>query len=239
LSPLGNDVVDLEASENRGKSGDRRFLDRVFSAREQRLIGTAELPDVLLWALWAAKEAAYKAVSRNDPTVCSIPRRYPVLLDREKVRAVQCGAAGAVCPVAPGDSYSVGLGLMGAAGDACRLTGRVLTPGGGGLALRIAVTDGCVHALAAGASEAFDHIVERVDFCEEGGDTDDPSAFVRARLIREIAGRRHLPAEEIEIRKDPECPGAPRVFHRGLPLADEISLSHDGRFTAFAWHPGA
>jgi hypothetical protein len=28
--------------------------------------------------------------------------------------------------------------------------------------------------------------------------------------------------------------GAPCVFLRGRPLAAEISLSHDGRFTAFA-----
>lgn len=208
---MGNDVVDLEKPENRGKSGDRRFLDRIFTARERRLISAAEDPDGLLWALWAAKEAAYKAVSRDDPTVCSIPRRYPVLLDGEEV---------------------------GAAGGLRRLAGRVLTPRGK-LALRIAVTESYVHALAAGASEAFDHIAERVDRREECGDTDDPSAFVRAQLVREIADRLHLPTEEIEIRKDPAGPGIPRIFHRGLPLDDEISLSHDGRFTAFAWLPGA
>jgi hypothetical protein len=238
LPPLGNDVVDLEALENRGKSGDRRFLDRVFTVQECRLISAAVRPDTLLWALWAAKEAAYKAVSRDDPTVCSIPRRYPVLLDSEKVGAMQCGAADSVCPFVPDESHTVGLGLMGAAGGACRLTGRVLTPRGG-LALRIVVTDRYVHALAADAPETFDHITGRVDCWEEGGDTDDPSAFVRSQLVHEIADRLHLRAEEIEIRKDPEGPGVPRVFHRGLPLADEISLSHDGRFTAFAWHPSA
>jgi hypothetical protein len=233
LPPLGNDVVDLEAPENRGKSGDRRFLNRVFSAQERGWISAAASPDALLWALWAAKEAAYKAVSRDDPTVCSIPRRYPVLLDGINGCAARVGTAEPTGPVAPGDPQAAG--PPGAPGGVRRLTGRVLTPRGG-LALRVDVTDGYVHALAAGTEAAFDHLVERVDRMKERGDTDDPSAFVRARLIREITGRLHCPVEEIEIRKDFGGSGVPRVYHRGLPLAGAISLSHDGRFTAFAWN---
>ena len=159
----------------------------------------------LLWALWAAKEAAFKAVSRDDPTVCSIPRRYPVELDG-------------------------GDGL-------CRLVlGRVLSPRGE-LALRVTITDDYVHALAARTEAAFNRILARVDRREGTGDSDDPSAFVRTSLIREMVGRLCCPVTEIEIRQDLAGPAVPRVYHRGLPLADEISLSHDGRFTAFAWNP--
>ena len=216
MPPLGNDVVDLEASGNGGKSGDRRFLDRVFTARERQLIGAAAHPDALLWAFWAAKEAAYKAVSRGDPTVCSIPRRYPVLLDDEDRCLTQSGSAEEVQ----------------------RLTGRILTPCGE-LALRITITDSYVHALAAGTPAVLDRVVERVDRVEESAVKDDPSAFVRTRLVLEIAERLGLSGEEIEIRKESAGPGIPRIFHRRLPLTDEISLSHDGRFTAFAWIPAA
>ena len=80
---VGNDVVDLKEPGNRGKSGDDRFLGRVFTAEERGLIAQAAAPDTRLWSLWAAKEAAYKAVSGGDqlsvlldpPSLPGTPRR--------------------------------------------------------------------------------------------------------------------------------------------------------------------
>ena len=80
---VGNDVVDLKDPENIGKNRDDRFLCRVFTAGERELIASVPSPDTLLWSLWAAKEAAYKAVSSADPAVCSIPHRYRVVLEAE------------------------------------------------------------------------------------------------------------------------------------------------------------
>ena len=95
LPGVGNDVVDLKEPDNRGKSGDDRFLARVFTAEEREQIAQAAAPDTLLWSLWAAKEAAYKAVSGGDPgAVCSIPRRYPVHLDGESAAGTKAPVAG-------------------------------------------------------------------------------------------------------------------------------------------------
>ena len=225
MPPVGNDVVDLKETGNRGKSRDERFLDRVFTPEERSLLAGAACPDALLWALWAAKEAAYKAVSRDDPGVCSIPRRYRVALDGENV-----------CKP---------IDLAGFVGS---LAGRVLTPRDE-VALRVIVTDDYVHALTAGSEAGLARIMLRVDRmgrpedavgvhrAEHAGDredTGDPSAFVRGQLLLEIARRLCLPVDDLDIRKDSEGPGAPRVFLRDRPLAAEISLSHDGRFTAFA-----
>jgi len=81
LPPVGNDVVDLSDPENVGKSHDRRFCRRVFNDDELALIAASLQPDTMLWAIWAAKEAAYKAVSRIDASVCSIPKKFPVVLE--------------------------------------------------------------------------------------------------------------------------------------------------------------
>lgn len=216
LPGVGNDVVDLKDPENQGKSGDDRFLARVFTAEERELIARAAVPDTLLWALWAAKEAAYKAVSGGDPgrgqlSVCSIPRRYPVHLDGESAAGTKAAAA--------------------AAED--HLTGRVITPRGE-MALRIAVTKDYVHALAAGSDTDFAGIIQRVDRVDEVGNPGDPSAFVRGQLLTEISRRLDCPLDNLTVRKDPSASGPPRVFLRDRPLAAEISLSHDGRFAAFA-----
>ncbi len=208
---VGNDVVDLKEPDNRGKSGDERFLDRVFTAPERERIAGARSPDRLLWSLWAAKEAAYKAVSHGDPSVCSIPRRYPVHLDFQ------------------------GSHLDGEAADEAEglLTGRVITPRGE-VALRITVTDDYVHAVVAGSEAEFAGIIQRVDRMDEVGNPGDPSAFVRSRLLSEISRRLDCPVADLAVRREPPGSEAPRVFLRGRPLAAEISLSHDGRFAAFA-----
>ena len=86
MPPVGNDIVDLKEPDNCGKSGDDRFLGRVFTPEERDRIVAAACPDQLLWAFWAAKEAAYKAVSRDDPSICSTPRRYGVALDDQDRR---------------------------------------------------------------------------------------------------------------------------------------------------------
>jgi phosphopantetheinyl transferase (holo-ACP synthase) len=223
LPGVGNDIVDLKEPENLGKSGDDRFLGRVFTAEEQGLIAGAAAPDTLLWALWAAKEAAYKAVSGGDPggnrlSVCSIPRRYPVHLEA----FAQLGNRIPEAKKSHVDGEAEGL-----------LTGRVITPRGE-LALHITVTEDYVHALAAGTDADIAGIIQRVDRMDEVGDPGDPSAFVRGQLLTEVSRRLDCPIDEITIRSDPAGSGAPRLFLRDRPLAAEISLSHDGRFTAFA-----
>ena len=76
---LGNDIVDFNEPETHKKFLNQRFLDRVYSALEQQTILAAENPDAVLWALWAIKEAAYKAYSkcvknlRFSPQIFALP----------------------------------------------------------------------------------------------------------------------------------------------------------------------
>lgn len=207
LPGVGNDVVDLKDPENIGKSRDDRFLCRVFTAGERELIASVPSPDTLLWSLWAAKEAAYKAVSSADPAVCSIPRRYRVVLEAED-----------------------------ATRKIVRLAGKVITPRGE-LVLEVTVSADWVHALAAGAEEALKRLCQRVKRLEGGKGAVNPSAFVRGALLREIARRLDCPVGDLSVVKNPDGLGAPRVLFRGELLAAEVSLSHDGRFAAFAFDP--
>ena len=61
---VGNDVVDLEDPRCSGKHLDARFLGRVFAPEERAAISAASAPAVALWVRWAAKEAAYKVVTK-------------------------------------------------------------------------------------------------------------------------------------------------------------------------------
>jgi hypothetical protein len=224
VPPVGNDIVDLAAPGNPGKSGDDRFCSRVFTMEERARIDGAARPDVFLWALWAAKEAAYKAVRRGDPAVCSIPRQYRVEINEDS---------------APGDpvpgfrfcgNESIGI-------DGCRgniLAGKVITPAGE-LALRIELTADWVHSLAAESAAVLDRFCRHVEVLDGG----DSSAFVRKGLLREIACLLGCPTGDLSVVKAPGGAGAPGVLFRGRLLAAEVSLSHDGRFAAFAFDPAA
>jgi phosphopantetheinyl transferase (holo-ACP synthase) len=210
LPTVGNDVVDLKEPENLGKCGNERFLDRVLTVAERTLVVDAKESDALLWSFWAAKEAAYKAVSRGDPSVCSIPRRYHVFLDS-------------------GNSGATGADSMGPEG---RLAGRVVTPVGE-FALQIILTEDYVHAVVTESAAGFAGITHRVDRADakDGGDA---SQFVRRQLLGEIARRLDCPLEDLAVRKGQSGSGPPEVYFRDQPLAVELSLSHDGRFAAFA-----
>ncbi|MBN2439510.1 MAG: 4-phosphopantetheinyl transferase family protein [Deltaproteobacteria bacterium] len=249
MPPVGNDIVDLAAPGNPGKSMDGRFLGRVFTTEERALIAGSSRPDALLWALWAAKEAAYKAVSRGNPAACSIPRQYRVVLDTDglvKSREFTTNVISAKTGIRKyqrvtksldpgfrrGDDF-LPVCQGNAVGTAALLTGKVITPGGE-LALRIAMETDRVHALAADSEAALDRLCRHVEDLDVAG---DPSAFIRGRLLREIARRLDCPVGDLSVVKNPDGPGAPGLLFRGRILAAEFSLSHDGRFAAFAFDP--
>ena len=68
---IGNDIIDLSIVKNQGKAEDQRYLDKVFSEREQDIITNSFEKDLSLWILWSMKETAYKAHQRNF----QLPRR--------------------------------------------------------------------------------------------------------------------------------------------------------------------
>ena len=61
---VGNDVVDLTDPRVSGKASEARFLKRIFDYEERAAIAAAADPDLELWLRWAAKETAYKVVSK-------------------------------------------------------------------------------------------------------------------------------------------------------------------------------
>ena len=77
---VGNDIVDLEAPEARNKS--TRFMEKIFSPGETRAVQRSARPHTALWAFWAAKETAYKAISKAHPQADFSPKRFHAELSR-------------------------------------------------------------------------------------------------------------------------------------------------------------
>ncbi len=78
LLRVGNDVVYRRDPHIAAHHLKRRFVDRVCSAGEAERVRTSREPGLLLWSLWAAKEAAYKAVVKLRPGTPFAHRRFVV-----------------------------------------------------------------------------------------------------------------------------------------------------------------
>jgi hypothetical protein len=87
---IGNDVVDLRDEETRPGRNHPRFDARVFAPAERRWLAGRSAP-AGRWLLWAAKEAAWKALRRLDPRIVFSPSRFLVVLESESSGWVSCG----------------------------------------------------------------------------------------------------------------------------------------------------
>ena len=77
---IGNDVVDLADPETRLDGLHPRWDGRAFCAAERRALAASPSRHRLHWALWAAKESAYKARKRLDPHTVFSPREFEIEL---------------------------------------------------------------------------------------------------------------------------------------------------------------
>lgn len=189
---VGNDVVDLRDPETRLEGLHPRFEERVFSASERRALAASPERHRLHWALWAAKESAYKAWKRLDPATVFAPRELEVEL--------------APVPVSS----------AGAAAGVVRHHGRTLD-------VELLFGDDHVHAVALSRGNG-QRILAAVSTA-----TDEPGAAVRRCAAAAIARALALEPERLRITGRP-----PEVRHLDDPLDVVLSLSHHGRFVAFA-----
>ena len=206
---VGNDVVDLAADGAAARWKDERFLRKVFTDSERESIRRDAVPEVVLWSLWACKEAAFKVVRKLDPEAGFVPRRFPVRL------------------ILPEGSLT-GIGWVETAF--------------GPIPVRVETGDGFVHSLARwGGPPGWEGIVCRI---LATGPPPAVSRFPHAarfasmrirKVVRAyLSHRLGCGADRIDIVR-PESKrglGPPMVFVVGVPVAIDLSLSHDGKFLA-------
>jgi len=75
---VGNDVVHLSDPQIASHHRRPRFVERVCCEDEVRRVGLSDAPHRLLWSLFAAKEAAFKAVVKLRPGIPFAHRRFQV-----------------------------------------------------------------------------------------------------------------------------------------------------------------
>jgi hypothetical protein len=256
---LGNDVVDLWDPETRPGAAHPRFDVRVFDPTELAALARSRAPNQLRWVLWAAKEAAYKAAKRMDPTTLLSPRRFVVssLVRHPSSRSLRVQHPTNVARPERSESGSHLRDSTCGSGRPTRrevprrraTTSRQETRanasarvflGAHPFDVALEIRAGWVHAVAtspdAPSSLALVSAVERLSRgCEES-----PAAASRAvrTLAREtLAQRFGVKADRLAV----VCEGRlPRLAEGSRALGAVLSLSHHGQLVAFAcqlWDP--
>ncbi|TVQ26899.1 MAG: 4-phosphopantetheinyl transferase family protein [Spirochaetaceae bacterium] len=271
---LGNDIVHWsgpDAREKRPESAhSKRFLDRILDSGEHtqhdRLMSLCDGLDLTaahnrdeaalwsraLWALWAAKEATYKAAVKAVPGLGFSPRSIVVTVDPEPYETGASGLVhsyadlqvGEARPLARGRAV-IGRQWYDIVWEACGEFVHTVSVGPFNLSGNLpfdakeiaSLWDGIVHASAlhdtilcgiAGASQSIRNATERA------------SSAVRrlaCNLARTVPGL-HLAA--LEVRRATGTGtrnGAPVLFdqgHRKALYDIDLSLSHDGPWSAAA-----
>lgn len=206
---VGNDIVDLHADKTAGKSSDSRFVNKVLTEAEKLRFDRAECQDVYLWSVWAAKETAYKALVKAHPGIASWPRKYEVTHG-----APDLSKSGDAMVKTPLDSVPVMLFVN---NDYIHCIG--------GMTGRL-----CPDMIIRGVVE----VASAESVCM---DPQQKSEVVRQASAARIAACEDVPESDIEIRRARSSRGLgpPMVYIRQRAAGIDLSLSHHGRFAAFAF----
>ncbi len=210
--------------------------------------------------LWAAKEAAFKAVSKLKPGLSFIHRAYTVTSPRNDDSQKAATSLPAVnCPglLTEENSLCSGSHRESARRDEPGKAAHILLKHTNGDVMSI--QESAVVMTPAGPVDAFFTLSSRRVHCVaavrngHGGTSSatlvqvleerrdglfDPSAAVRRAVIHHLASVLKASPYYIDIRRDKTTHGygAPRVFIEGSRTDIDISLSHDGQYIAFALH---
>jgi phosphopantetheinyl transferase (holo-ACP synthase) len=114
--------------------------------------------------------------------------------------------------------------------------GEVIIPGKGSVYVRLFSNLQYVHCVGADSIKALDNLIWSVDILPEEEEI-NPSLFLRECLGKNLAKHLSLNFHDIKIkrtRKNGELQ-PPGVYISGRKTDIEISLSHDGRFVAYAF----
>lgn len=239
---LGNDVVDLGHPRVADPRWKARLEAKVLSPEELALLDEEEAGEVMrttrFWSLWAAKETGYKILSKALGST-------PVFKHRNFVGALQFHPTGEELLEVRGEVrngplhaqltgwasreyvHLVGVGSYGGTVPEGRSRGGIQVPMEMGLER---LPEGLV------LDDLRHHFTER----EWAGIHGIPSAWARILARRRLAGLVGPTGSGVEILTSRDRPGRapPVVKVDGSPRPDlDISLSHHGRYVAWAMLP--
>lgn len=73
---IGNDIIDLRVANLKNNWQRERYLGKIFTANELKVIHNAEDKSLVIWYFWSMKEAVYKIISRKNQQRFFAPKSF-------------------------------------------------------------------------------------------------------------------------------------------------------------------
>ena len=216
---IGNDIVDLLPLESRQKVEDSRFIKRVYTLSEMKAIQEAQHPNSCLWALWAIKEALFKALQKTNLNLTFSHQQFFPSDDmlHQLIHADLTACIEGITCIDQTD-----------------------------LAIQVLLHTDYVHATAVTFDSLQELDWTNIHLSIARPFASRPTRPEQSAAVRELSCQNrpnelsHMgnlcikrPMNRIKSR---ERPGPPALYDGDILLADyDISLSHDYRFVASAW----
>jgi phosphopantetheinyl transferase (holo-ACP synthase) len=237
---VGNDIVDLGDPRCSGKARDLRFLKRVCHAEEMSRILSARDADLSLWIHWAAKEAAFKVVSKalGAPPVFT-HRLFRVCSTPDPVSSAPIGSfsSGTV-------EYEGHRVAYYAAVSAQRVHVIAHSSDGPGLLSHASTLQTGEAGVGHGSDsmearvQPFDLVLdERFTSRERASIHSHASAYVRLLARTALANTLGVEENRLEVVCGAQPTGRvpPTVYLDGRPAPVDLTLSHHGRLVGWAF----
>jgi len=220
---VGNDVVDLMDAEARPEQLHPRFDERVFTAAERDRIATGGCPHQTRWALWAAKESAYKVAKKLDSRTRFSPACFVAELERDGTGVIRHRDKNYTVAIVQSKQYVHAI-AVGFADHNSSIWLLKIRPE---RSTSLRCQTWRVEDRAAQSSFVYS---EARAVRGEPKDIAGPAVRKLAKkVIGDIAG---VDPQELEIAAEGRLP---RVWRKGSELPVDLSLSHHGRFVALAF----
>lgn len=232
---VGNDVVDLKRTRIKDLASNERFLERIFSVHEREAIDNSDDVNLEIWSHWAAKEAGFKAISKVvSPTPPFVHADFRVSWPRKtSLLETSTGSVirgGTVSYDGLGAEVTVALWP-----DRVHATAFVRTPAKPGV-VEIKTRVDLLDKPDSSWSGSFQELMSRLSTRELGMVHSRESAAVRVGARKDLATLLRVEEKRVEIVCGPGPSGKlpPQVLIDGHPANADVSLSHDGRWIAWA-----
>lgn len=85
---IGNDVIDLNVAKIQSRWREQRFLDKIFTEAEQKMVVETNNRFHTIWLLWSMKESAFKIFARSHKMSIFNPKDFHCKITSETFGAV-------------------------------------------------------------------------------------------------------------------------------------------------------
>jgi len=220
---LGNDIVDMNDARNHSRHADTRFVNKIFTKTEQQQISASDMPDYMVWVLWAAKESAYKIINKRTGK-----RSYAPFLLEVEMKDVM------IAPYLQKESKNIeNKDRL----DKRRILEGIVSAPDFKIHVQILVTPRFIYCTGCSDISSIKKIewgIENNSFVSDN----DQSLLIRRSAEKHIARSVGKNIEDIRITRDivEEKPGPPLVYiNNEKSKAIDLTLTHDGPYSAYAF----